>query len=375
MRTVNQHLLAKQLKLSRTTVSRSLSNHPAISHETRSRVQALAAQLGYGSAPTRAVRRPRQAKPITIGVLIGAPLVGADRATFPTILRGIRHRAAVEHAAVDVVSIDPAEFTPEAAQRHVFRLIRAAHWRGAILIYPFPSSVVETLSQKISTVSVLTEYDDVRIDVIDTDHENIRVLVQRLAAAGHRRIGFFSWHYPVGGLWAKRRFGAYAEALYEHGLELNPRWALNIGRAGAAIPSVNGLADTVARAVRDEGVTAWVCAADHQAYQLMSDLRARGLRVPEDVSLTGFDGNEPPPGLPALTTLHVPNEHVGGSAVAQLVSRLLYPRSPRRKILVETVSRLLYPRSPRRKIHVETQLVPGSTTAPARVSPSSLPTL
>jgi LacI family transcriptional regulator len=336
MRAINQHSLAKQLKLSRTTVSRSLSNHPAISAETRSRVQALAARLGYGHAPTRAVRRPRQAKPITYGVLIGAPLVGADRATFPSILAGIRHRAGVEHAAVDVVTLDPAQFKGGAAQRQVFRLIRESQWRGALLIYPFPSPLVETLSQKISTVSVLTEYDDVSIDVVDTDHENVRTLVKRLVALGHRRIGFASWHYPVGGVWAKRRFGAYAEELLSQGIALDSRWVLNVGAVRPPLVTTGALADEVARAIREDGVTAWMCAADHQAYQLMSDLRERGVRVPEDCSLTGFDGNEPPPGLPALTTLKVPNEHIGGSAVAQLVSRLLYPRSPRRKSLVET---------------------------------------
>ena len=335
MRDVNQHLLAKQLKLSRTTVSRSLSNHPAISQETRTKVQALAAKLGYGNAPTRAVRRSKQAKPITLGVLIGAPLVSADSATFPSILSGIRHRAAVEHAAVDVLSLDPADVARDATQRQVFRTIRASHWRGAILIYPFPSTLVEALSTKISTVSVLTEYDDVSIDVVDTDHENVRWMVDKLVKAGHRRIGFVSWHYPVGGVWVKRRFGAYCEALYAAGLDVDSTRVFNVGQVRPPLAATSELADAVAQRTR-EGVTGWVCAADHQAYQLMSDLRDRGLRVPEDCSITGFDGNEPPPGLPPLTTLKVPNEHVGGSAVAQLVSRLLYPRSPRRKILVET---------------------------------------
>ncbi len=335
MRGVDQNLLAKRLRLSRTTVSRSLSNHPAISAETRERVQSLAAQLGYRTAPTRAVRRPRSAKPITIGVLIGAPLVSADRGTFPTILGGIRHRASIEHAAVDVVSLNPAEYTVEAAQKHVFRVIRSAHWRGAILIYPFPAELVRALAEKISVVSVLTEYADPGIDVIDTDHEGVGLLVRQLLAAGHRRIGFASWHYPVGGLWAVRRFGAFAEAMVHNGAALDLRDVFNVGPNAAQPLDVPALADAVARATRG-GVTAWVCAADHQAYQLMADLRARGLRIPEDISITGFDGNEPPVGLPALATAAVPNEHIGEGAVAQLISRLLYPRSPRRKILVAT---------------------------------------
>lgn len=336
MRTVNQHLLAKRLKLSHTTVSRSLSNHPAISRETRARVHALAAELGYHSPPTRVVRRPREAKPITVGVLIGAPLVNADRATFPTILRGIQHRAAVEHVTIEVVPIDPAEFSPDSAQAHLFRRIRHSRWRGALLIYPFPLPLVESLRQKLSVVSVLTEYQDMRIDVVDTDHHNVHGLVDCLAKLGHERIGFVSWHYEVGGLWAARRFGVFAEAMFHHGLPVNSKWVFNVGPHRSPLTNPTDLAEAVLRATRRERVTAWVCAADHQAYQLISDLRTNGVRVPEDCSVTGFDGNEPPPGLPALTTLRVPNENIGESAVAQLITRLLYPRSPQRKILVGT---------------------------------------
>jgi LacI family transcriptional regulator, galactose operon repressor len=333
---VNQNQLAKQLRLSRTTVSRSLSNHPAIAAETRSRVQSLAAQLGYRGAPTRAVRRPRDAKPIAIGVLIGASLVDADRATFPALLRGIRHRAAIEHAAIDVASIDPADLGSEGAQRQVFRLIRGSHWRGALLIYPFPGPLVQALAKKISLVSVLTEYRDHSIDVVDTDHQGVGLLVGQLVEHGHRRIGFVSWHYPVGGLWASRRFGAFAESIYQHGLALDSRFVFNVGSVTPTLTKPEQIADAVCAAVKRDRVTAWVCAADHQAFRLISDLRTRGIRVPEDCSVTGFDGNAVPPGLPSLTTLHVSNEQIGEASVAQLISRLLYPRSGRRKIFVET---------------------------------------
>ena len=346
MPTINQQLLAKKLKLSRPTVSRSLANHPAISAETRKRVQDMAAELGYGKSPTRTVRRSRQAKPLTLGVLIGAPLVASDRATFPQILQGIRKRAAVEHAAIDVLPMDSAALAAETGEREIFGHIRKSDWRGVVLIYPFAPATVEMLSRKLSTISVLTEYHDIPMDVVDTDHDGVRSLVTRLAALGHRRIGFVSWHYPVGGLWASRRFAAYAEGVLQAGLELNPDWTLNLRRGGRTFETTASIADEVARRIRRDKVTAWVCAADHQGYQLMSDLRERGLRVPEDCSITGFDGNVPPPGLPALATLRVPNEDIGASCVARLIGRLLDPSSAHRKILVET------------------EYVPGATIAP-----------
>lgn len=333
---VNQQLLAKKLKLSRTTVSRSLANHPAISADTRKRVLEMASELGYGKSPTRTIRRSKQAKRLTIGVLIGAPLVASDRSTFPQILQGIRKRAEVEHAAVDVLPMDSAALAAESGEREIFGHIRKSDWRGVVLIYPFAPATVAMLAKKLSTISVLTEYNEVPVDVVDTDHDGVRLHVARLAALGHKRIGFVSWHYPVGGQWASRRFGAYTEGVLQAGLELNPKWVLNIQRGGKTFESPAAIADEVTRRVTKDKVTAWVCAADHQAYQLMSDLKERGLKVPEDCSLTGFDGNDVPPGLAPLATLRAPNEDIGASAVARLISRLLDPSSAHRKILVET---------------------------------------
>lgn len=333
---VNQEQLAQALQLSRSTVSRSLANHPAISAETREKVLSMASSLGYRNAPTRTVRKSRQAKPLTLGLLVGNPIANTDRSTFPQILQGIQHRAAIEHASIDVLSIDPLVLVGEAGQRRVFGHVRQQDWRGAILIYPFPEATVEMLSRKLCLVSVLMEYSGVAIDLVDTDHGGIRGLVARLAEMGHRRIGFATWHYPAGGVWASRRFAAYAEEILSRGLELRQEWILNLLAGGPHFATPSQLADEVARLRKAHKVTAWVCAADHQAYQLINDLRGHALQVPQDLSVTGFDGIEAPPGLPSVATLRVPYLDLGASAVAALISRLLHPGSAQRKILVET---------------------------------------
>lgn len=335
MRSVNQQLLAERLNLSRTTVSRSLANHPAISADTRERVKSLAAEMGYRTNPTRTIRRSRQSKPLTIGVLIGVPAENVALATFPYVLRGIRERAEIEHLGVDVCYQDPATLTAESKRLPVFRHIRSGDWRGMILIYPFPEPAVDLFARKISTVAVLESYANPLVDTIDTDdYAGIREMVCQLARAGHRRIGYLCWHYPVGGHWTTRRFGGYVDALFSLGLEFNPAWALNVHHNVPAL-SAPELADQVAEKVRRDGVTAWACAADHQAYQLMQDLQARGLRVPEDCSITGFDGLGPPPHLRRVASMRVPHEEIGTSAIARLLSRMMQPHSTRRKILVE----------------------------------------
>jgi LacI family transcriptional regulator len=67
----------------------------------------------------------------------------------------------------------------------------------------------------------------------------------------------------------------------------------------------------------------------------MEELQARGVKVPQDCSVTGFDGLEPPQALRRLASIRVPHEDIGSSAVARLLSRIVHPKAPRRKILVE----------------------------------------
>lgn len=335
---VNQDLIAARLKISRTTVSRSLANHPAISAETRAKVHSMAEELGYRQSPGRASRRhsKKGTRVLTVGVLIGIPAENVVMATFPYILKGIRERADVEHVKVDVYYQPPGEFDSESNRQSVFRHIRNSDWRGTILIYPFTESAVEMISRKISTVAVLESYSQTGIDIIDTDDASaVLALVECLHAAGHRHIGFVSWHYPIGGHWVARRFSGYVEALFFLGLDFNPGWVLNVHKNSPRL-SPPEVADSVARITKETGVTAWVCAADHQAYQLMQDLPARGIRVPEDCSITGFDGLEPAAGMRRATSMRVPHEHIGSSALTRVINRIEHPSSPRRKILVET---------------------------------------
>lgn len=335
MTSINQEQIAQALKLSRATVSRSLANHPAISAETRQRVQDYAEKIGYQQSPGRVGRRGKNSRALTIGVLIGVPAGDVVMATFPYILKGIRERAEIEHVTIDVCYQAPVDFHPENSRQSVFRNMRSGNWRGAILIYPFAEKAVEAIAQRLCTVAVLESYKQPGLDIIDTDdHSATAALVERLVDAGHQRIGFLSWDYPIGGHWVARRFSGYVEALFSQGLPFRPEWVLNVEKN---IPRLSPtlVADNVARLIREHRVTAWVCAADHQAYQLVQDLSARGFRVPEDCSITGFDGLDPTSGQKRITSMRVPHDQIGSAAVTRLVNRLQHPTAPRRKILVE----------------------------------------
>lgn len=328
---INQQLIADQLNICRTTVSRCFSNHPKINPETRAKVLELAAQMGYRyTAPRDATKN--QAK--EIGVLIG---VRPDMTELPVtsqyMLKGISERAAAQNLSLDVRYIDPAELDEMLQTSRTPKGLRAGNWKGAITIFPFTTDTISNLSRRISAVSIAEDYSEGGIDCIDVDHHaGIYQMVSHLADQGHKRIGFLSWRYSVEAPWMYRRFGAYVESLFRHGLDFEPELCLNV-RKGQELDA-DQLAEIVGKKVRD-GVTAWVCAADHQAYRLIADLKKQAIGVPEDCSITGFDGIEPPPGLPRLTSIKVPFEEMGVSSVIRLLERMKNPAGHRRHNLVE----------------------------------------
>lgn len=333
MTKINQQLIADRLNLSRTTVSRCFTNHPKINPETRAAVFQVAAEMGYGYQAPRNVVARKPAERSTIAVLIGVPRSQRDAVeTASQVLKGISERAAAANLEIQIHYIDAGEFRLAPRARRILPGVSSADWKGLILLYPFEEETVGNLMAKFPTVSVLDDYDTVDVDCINPDEtRGISRMVQHLYEQGHRRIGFLSWKYRVHTPWVERRLGAYVENLYRLGLDFDPKLVLNV-RQSDHVP-LDTLSGEVARLVR-EGVTGWVCAADHQAYRLLGDLITLGVKVPEECSITGFDGVQPPEGMPRLTTVRQPFRDMGLSAVVSLLRRSADPSSPRRHVLV-----------------------------------------
>jgi LacI family transcriptional regulator len=224
---------------------------------------------------------------LVIDVLVGIAAGTTEFATYPLILKGIKRRAEIEsrerpelgQIRIFVQYLAPAAFHPETNGMHLRRCRKGAR-RGTLFVYPYAESAVEAVSQRIMTVSVLESYSRLGIDFVDTDDAPaVNALVGLLNSSGHRRIGFVSWHYPVTGHWVSRRFGGYTQALKSRGLTLKREWALNVLEDRPKLSPDEVVAEAV-RLVLDDKVTAFVCAADHQAYQLIRGLEAAGIRVP-----------------------------------------------------------------------------------------------
>ena len=343
----NQKLIADRLNLSRTTVSRCFTNHPKINPETRAMVFQLAAELGYSYSVQRNAHSKDNGDRNTIAVIVGlAKSQTIERETATEILKGISEKAAAEGFEIEIQYVDPADFHPQMRSRRIIKNVSCLKWKGIILLYVFEEEAVSNIMAKFPTVSALEDYDRVEVDCIGQDQvRGISRIMQHLHDLGHRRIGFLSWKYPVHTPWVERRLGAYAENIYRLGLELDTDLILNL-KPEEQIP-LDELASQVAQHVR-QGVTAWVCAADHQAYHLIEQLKTHGISVPEDCSVTGYDGQIPPKGSAPVTTIRMPFKDIGISCISSLQRKMQHPVAMRRNL------------------QVSGELSIGATTAPPR---------
>lgn len=314
-RAINQQEIADRLQISRTTVSRCFTNHAGINPETRAAVFSLAAQMGYHYLESRTGKAAEKAKGAknTIAVLICRNVEEYNRPDHESpgmeLMPGISEFALLKKLQLDVQFVPPEEKSLDGPTYRRLLQQRSRMWGGMVLLFPFPPEVIGQLAARFACVSLVEQFDSAAIDCVDVDHyKGISQLIDRLVELGHRRIGFYSRHYQVEACWAFRRYSAYVEKMTRLGLPVRLEDIVSV-RPGED-QTVAQAEERACRMTRD-GVTAWVCAADHQAYDLVAALQKRGVSVPRQVSVSGFDGVPQPANAPLLTTIQMPYRQIG----------------------------------------------------------------
>jgi DNA-binding LacI/PurR family transcriptional regulator len=217
------------------------------------------------------------------------------------------------------------------------------------MIYPFASDLIGELVSRFPCVSLVDQYGPVSIDCVDVNHhQGIRILMKRLLQC-RKRIGFFNRKYTVEAAWANRRFSAYVENLIRSGFHYNEQDVITLDINAPEL--VDATYDRAVERVKD-GVDAWMCAADHQAYDLIKALELRGVKVPDDVSVTGFDGIIRPEGAPKLETVKIPFYEIGFSGSRRLLDKINKRFDITQEILLECrlqEGETAIPKKPKRK--------------------------
>ena len=159
--------------------------------------------------------------------------------------------------------------------------------------------------------------------VLPDDRFGQHALVERLIAAGHRRIGFLT--LPETLVAQKLRLTGYRDALAAAGIGFDPDLVIAAGLHHAGPQEALLIGEAIDRLMAlDDPPTVLCCGNDRMAMQLYGVLRSRGIAVPDDISVAGFDDYRliSETLYPPLTTAVLPYQAMGERAAEMLLSRL-----------------------------------------------------
>lgn len=314
--------VARAVGLSIPTVSRALRDHPDVSKASKAQVREAAERLGYRtSTVARALRTGRHH---ALSFVVPFGLIG----WWEPLVVGAANEA---HTLGYTLILNPVEFADAprpirvqgyARVNDVLSMHASAPVDGYVLVSP-PGSDWEGQAAKLEKPVVVI--DDVAphpgFDVWRADnYSGARTAVRHLLDRGCRHIVAAMPTTRGGGLMIDHRLAGYQDELAAAGLETTTV-AIDEdddGHYGAQRSSE--LEAMIADGQTIDGVFAL---EDHIAYSIARSLRRRGLRIPDDVALVGFDDDPYAAVLdPALTTVAQPYDEMGADAVRHLVSRV-----------------------------------------------------
>ena len=306
--------LAQQLNLSIATVSRALDNYSDISPKTRQRVQQAAQQMGY--TPNRAARQLRRKKADAIGYILPSGTPRFADPFYAEFLVGLSDECALHPFDLLVSNAPPGAqaeqdvYASWVQSRKVdgFVLNRLRHddWRSRFLY-----------TQGTPFVSLEHDYQEFEYRSVEVDNAGgMLTLVQHLASAGYRRLAYIGG--PADLLIQRQRYAGFCQGLEQAGLALDPERVL----PGDLTSEAGFQAVKHMRWIPDPP-DAIVCVNDETAFGALHALHDLGLKIGQQVGVTGFDGVQAAMHTdPPLTTLDIPVYEIARQLVRLLAAEI-----------------------------------------------------
>jgi DNA-binding LacI/PurR family transcriptional regulator len=298
--------VARKAQVSTATVSRVLNESGAVKEATRLRVLNAIRKLNYH--PNLHARTLAGGKNRSLGMVVS----NLENPFFLDIFRALEAHAQRAEYQVLVANTD---YRPERLVASMHRLLGLCPAGLALLASEMQPALVEELARS-GVPAVLYDGGLTRPGIANIRIEYdqaMRRMVEYLYGLGHRRMAFVGHHPGLSPLGNRRK--GFLKSMAALGKSVECTTVADVdapagGRHAAQHLLASGFAPT-----------AIVCVNDFMALGVLRELQSRGVRVPAEISVTGFDDI----GLaayacPALTSVHVPRERVGVTLFETLVS-------------------------------------------------------
>jgi len=318
---MNLNAVAKRAGVSTATVSRVLNDLKVVKSSTRSRVLRAAEELNYH--PNLHARSLAKGRNRTLGILVS----NMENPFFFDIYRALESAA---HARGYEVVVANTDYRSEQLVSSVRLMIG---WRVAglaAIVSEMDTDLMQTLTE--SRIPIVF-YDvgtprknitNVRVDY----RKGMKKIAEYLHSLGHVRMAFVGHHSTLGPISERRK--TFLETISR----------FTPGGEGQVVAGADGLEGgrQAARELLASNFhpTAIICVNDFMAVGVLRELRDQGIRVPNDISVTGFDNIKLAEFCsPALTTAHIPREQIGQTIFENLVQDSKRDQMAGREILID----------------------------------------
>lgn len=300
--------IADQLGISKVTVSKALNDKDGVSKELKQKIKETAVELGY---KVPGVEQPLAA-PRNIALIVQEKYVEMnDHVTFylkfyQKIASGLNRKGYM----CNLFTLN----NEQNDERMLPIILSGNHISGIIVMGHVKRHIIKAIKQLALPIIFLDCYDtDGDMDSILTDnYYSTYEITNYLVRSGHKDIGFVGNVHATSSI--QDRFLGYCRSLLEENRVVNDDWVIsdrdeNDEEVEFVLPKVMP--------------TAFICNCDDTAYKFVNHLKEKGYRVPEDISVVGFD-NDIHAELcrPKLTTVAVDIDTMAEKATATIIDRI-----------------------------------------------------
>ena len=303
--------ISKACGVSPATVSKALNGYTDISEETVALVRQKATELNY--TPSAAARLLKTNTSHNIGVLfVDETMSGLTHEYFSYILNSVKEEAELNGYDITFIGRSAGKTGTTFLQHCRYRNCDGVVIASVNFENP---SVTELVNSEVPVVTIDYSFDNVS-SVISDNVRGAHELASMLIENGHRRIAFI--HGEMTSV-TRKRIAGFNRALHENEIRIPPEYIVE-----GAYHDANVTREATARLMDlPAPPTAILFPDDISSLGGMAELQSRGLSIPDDVSVVGYDGIYLSGMLqPALTTWHQDAEMIGKESVRKLIETI-----------------------------------------------------
>lgn len=278
--------IAKVMGVSTVTVSKALSNQKGVSEELRAKIKNKAAEMGYRSTSVLSQERAKRSESYTIGAIVSDRFLDKYESFYWTLYQEVA-TVAVQRGCFTMLEVLQSE---DESRMVMPKLLQEKKTQGLVIIGRLKKNYLDRLMEYADVPVFFLDFYDRNVQrdaIISNSYFGMYVMTNYLFDMGHKDIAFLGNVLSTDSV-TDRYFG-YVKSLYEHGVEVDKEWVID-DRDPSTGRSDGGFSIRLPQRMP----TAFVCNSDVAAAMLVRALNEAGYKVPEDISVVGYDNYQPP---------------------------------------------------------------------------------